>query len=68
MAVTGASENGVFRWKDAEEKLSYAFKIQNFDEISLAFDDFISDMHGSAEFRANLVRVLTKRAVMDCIR
>ncbi len=68
VAVTGASENGVFRWKDAEEKLSDAFKIQKFDEISLAFDDFISDMHGSAEFRANLVRVLTKRAVMECIK
>ena len=64
VAVTGASINGVFRWEQAETQLSFEYDGENLDDVGLSHDDFITDMHGSAEYRANLVRVLTKRAVV----
>jgi len=68
VAVTGASENGVFRWKQVEKILSKKFEIGNLENVSLPIEDFIDDMHGSSKYRANLVRVLTKRAVYDCYK
>jgi carbon-monoxide dehydrogenase medium subunit len=36
------------------------------DGLSVSADGMIADMHGSAAYRANLVKVLTKRAVAAC--
>lgn len=63
VAVTGASEEGVHRWTAAEEALSANFSPDAIDGLSVSADGMISDMHGSAAYRANLVKVLTKRAV-----
>jgi aerobic carbon-monoxide dehydrogenase medium subunit len=63
VAVTGASNNGVFRWTDAETRLSAGFTADAVSRLSISADDMISDLHGSAAYRANLVRVLTGRAV-----
>lgn len=64
VAVTGASNDGVFRWTEAEEALSSNFAADALDGLSVSGDDMISDLHGSGAYRAHLVAVLTKRAVI----
>ncbi len=63
VAVTGASEDGVFRWSEAEEALSKSFSADALMDLSVAPDNMIADIHGSKEYRAHLVSVMTKRAV-----
>jgi len=63
VAVTGASEEGVFRWSEAEDALSGTFNVEALSGLSLPGDSMISDLHGSGDFRAHLVAVMTKRAV-----
>ncbi|KMW58101.1 Carbon monoxide dehydrogenase medium chain [Candidatus Rhodobacter oscarellae] len=62
VAVTGASNEGVHRWSAAEAALSANFSADAVPEAPSA-DDLISDLHGTPEYRANLVKVLTGRAV-----
>jgi carbon-monoxide dehydrogenase medium subunit len=63
VAVTGASEEGVFRWREAEAALSANFAPDALDGLSVDADGMIADLHGSKEYRAHLVTVMTKRAV-----
>ncbi|MFN3723927.1 MAG: FAD binding domain-containing protein [Paracoccaceae bacterium] len=63
VAATGASNNGVFRWAEAEAALSADFSASAIAGLTASSDDMISDLHGSAAYRANLVKVLTGRAV-----
>lgn len=64
VAITGASNNGVFRWPEAEAALSASFTPEALKGLTLLADDMIADLHGSAEYRAHLCGVMTKRAVM----
>ncbi|MBE1290904.1 MAG: carbon monoxide dehydrogenase [Rhodobacteraceae bacterium] len=63
VAVTGASEDGVFRWSEAEAALSGNFSADAVADMAPSADGLISDLHGSAAYRAHLVSVLTRRAV-----
>lgn len=63
VAVTGASNNGVFRWAEAEAALSANFSANAIAGLTVDAADMISDLHGTAAYRANLVKVLTGRAV-----
>lgn len=63
VAVTGASENGVFRWSEAEAALSSNFSADAIADLSVAADGMIGDLHGSPAYRAHLVKVMTGRAV-----
>ncbi len=63
VAVTGASNNGVFRWSEAEAALSKSFTADALKGLTVDDGDMISDLHGTAAYRANLVKVLTARAV-----
>ncbi|MCH8465427.1 MAG: FAD binding domain-containing protein [Roseinatronobacter sp.] len=63
VAVTGASEGGVFRWAEAEAALSAKFDADAIAGLSHSSDGMISDLHGTPEYRAHLVRVMTQRAV-----
>ncbi len=63
VAVTGASEEGVFRWSEAEAALSGDFSAAALDGLSVPADGMISDLHGSSAYRAHLVKVITGRAV-----
>ncbi len=63
VAVTGASEDGVFRWADAEAALNGEFSAASLDGLSLPGDGMISDLHGTGDYRAHLVAVMTRRAV-----
>jgi carbon-monoxide dehydrogenase medium subunit len=62
VAVTGAGP-GVFRWSEAEAALAKDFTAAAVAALTMPADDLNEDIHGSREYRANLVRVLTKRAV-----
>ncbi|MGR3502030.1 FAD binding domain-containing protein [Pseudaestuariivita sp.] len=62
VAVTGASEDGVFRWSEAEAALSSNFDASAVPDAPSA-DGMIADLHGSKAYRAHLVKVLTARAV-----
>ncbi|MEL6236248.1 MAG: xanthine dehydrogenase family protein subunit M [Pseudomonadota bacterium] len=63
VAVTGASEGGVFRWSEAEAALSGDFSAGAIDGLSVPSDGMIGDIHGTPDYRAHLVKVMTKRAV-----
>ena len=63
VAVTGASESGVYRWSEAEEALSADFNRKALAVLEVGPNGLISDLHGSAIYRAHLVKVLTGRAV-----
>ena len=63
VAVTGASESGVFRWAEAEAALSANFAPEAVKGLKPAADGMIGDLHGTPEYRAHLVGVVTARAV-----
>ncbi|WP_342078177.1 xanthine dehydrogenase family protein subunit M [Yoonia sp. SS1-5] len=63
VAVTGASNEGVHRWSEAEAALSADFSADAIAGLSVSADNLISDLHGSPEYRAHLVKVMTGRAV-----
>jgi carbon-monoxide dehydrogenase medium subunit len=63
VAVTGAGENGVFRAGDFEAALAKSFDASAVEGIKVSADGLMSDIHASAEYRANLVKVMAKRAV-----
>jgi len=63
VAVTGASEEGVYRWTEAEEALSGDFSPDAIASLSAPADGMIGDIHGSPEYRAHLVGVVARRAV-----
>ena len=63
VAVTGASQGGVFRHTAFETALSANFSAGALDGIATPADGLNSDIHGSAAYRAHLVGVMAKRAV-----
>jgi carbon-monoxide dehydrogenase medium subunit len=62
VAVTGAGP-GVFRWKAAEKALGKSPRAAALDGVALNAGDMNEDIHATREYRANLVRVMAKRAV-----
>ena len=67
VAITGASNNGVFRWGEAEAELGANFAADAVAGLAVDATDMISDLHGTAEYRAHLIGVMTKRAVAAII-
>ena len=63
LGITGASEEGVFRWTEGEKALAADFSAEALKGLKVSPDGMISDLHGTAEYRANLVRVMSARAV-----
>lgn len=63
VAATGAGQSGVFRIPAMEAALSANWSADAVASISVPADDMLSDIHGSADYRANLVTVMAKRAV-----
>ncbi len=62
VAVTGAGACA-FRCKPLEDALGKNFSPATCDGVSVASTGLNSDIHGSAEYRASLIPVITKRAV-----
>ena len=63
VAVTGAGSNGVFRVTAFEEALKKRFSPKVLEGLTVPAEGLNSDLHGSAEYRAHLIGVLTRRAV-----
>jgi carbon-monoxide dehydrogenase medium subunit len=65
VAVTGAGA-GVFRSKEIETALAKSFLPTAVEGIKIPPDGLNSDIHASAEYRAHLITVMAKRAVVAC--
>ena len=65
VAVTGA-KSCVYIEKDFSKKLSSDFSSSAIEGIELDDSEMNSDMHASAEYRANLVSLYAKKAVEAC--
>ena len=63
VAVTGAGSDGVFRHSGMESALAANWSAGALDGVGVDASDMLGDMHGSPEYRANLVKVMAKRAV-----
>ncbi len=63
VAVTGVGESGVFRASAIEAALAANWSADSAGSIAISPEGVLSDIHGSADYRANLVSVLAKRAV-----
>ncbi|MBR0973573.1 MULTISPECIES: FAD binding domain-containing protein [Bradyrhizobium] len=63
VAVTGAGSEGVFRVAAFEEALKKRFAAKALEGIEVPAEGLNSDIHGSAEYRAHLIGVLTRRAL-----
>jgi carbon-monoxide dehydrogenase medium subunit len=63
MAVTGAGANGVFRMTDFEQALNADFRPEAIANHRVDPELLLSDISGTADYRANLISVLTRRAV-----
>ncbi|CAN0154043.1 unnamed protein product [Phaeothamnion confervicola] len=66
VAVTGAA-SGVFRWEAAEKVLAKKMTVDALAGVDLATDDMNEDIHATREYRANLARVMTKRALQKLL-
>ena len=64
VAVTGAGEGGVFRHQEMESALSATYSSDALSTVEISSDGLISDLHASPEYRANLIKEMTKRAVV----
>lgn len=63
VAITGAGDDGVFRWAEAEAALQDRFQPEALDGLTLDPAAMLGDIHADAEFRAHLARICTVRAV-----
>jgi carbon-monoxide dehydrogenase medium subunit len=63
VAVTGASQSGVMRAAAIESALKANWSASALDAVTIPADGLISDIHGAADYRANLIKVMAQRAV-----
>ena len=65
VAVTGAGAGGVFRPKAFEQALTADFRPEALAGLAIDPADLMSDLNGSADYRANLIAVMARRAVAN---
>jgi aerobic carbon-monoxide dehydrogenase medium subunit len=63
VAVTGASQSGVMRVSALEAALKANWAASSIDGVSISASGLLSDLHGSSDYRANLIKVMAQRAV-----
>jgi aerobic carbon-monoxide dehydrogenase medium subunit len=66
VAVTGGG-NGVFRHEGLEQALTRSFTPEAGAGVQVSADELSSDLHATAAYRANLIGVLTQRAVAKAL-
>ncbi len=66
VAITGAGEDGVFRHKGMEAALKTTFSANAVEDVRTDEDMLLSDIHAGSDYRAHLVREMTRRAVLAC--
>src|SRR6201986_2889116 len=65
VAATGASQSGVMRVGAIESALKSNWSAAALDNVKISADGLLADIHGSAVYRANLIKVMAQRAVAD---
>jgi carbon-monoxide dehydrogenase medium subunit len=65
VAATGASQNGVMRVPAIEAALKANWSASAIDAVTISADGLMEDIHGSAPYRANLIKVMAQRAVAE---
>jgi len=65
VSVTGV-QSCVFRCKKLEEALTNNFSPSAIDNVNISSKGFNADIHASAEYRAHIIKVMTKKAVSSC--
>jgi aerobic carbon-monoxide dehydrogenase medium subunit len=65
VAATGASQEGVIRVPAIEAALKANWSAGALDGIKISADGLMADIHGSSEYRANLIKVMAQRAVTE---
>ena len=65
VAVTGA-QSVVYRSKEIENALNANFSASAVDKVKIKSSGLNSDIHASANYRAHLIKVLAKKAVVGC--
>jgi carbon-monoxide dehydrogenase medium subunit len=63
VAATGASQSGVMRVPAIEAALKANWSAGALDGVKISADGLLSDIHGSSDYRANLIKVMAQRAV-----
>jgi len=63
VAATGASQNGVMRVPAIEAALKANWSAGAIDGVKVSASGLMSDIHGTSDYRANLVKVMAQRAV-----
>ncbi len=61
--ATGASSSGVMRLGAIEAALKTNWSAAALDNVKVSATGLMSDIHGSADYRANLIKVMAQRAV-----
>ena len=65
VAATGASQTGVIRVPAIEAALKADWSAAALDNVKISADGLMGDIHGSSEYRANLIKVMAQRAVAE---
>jgi carbon-monoxide dehydrogenase medium subunit len=63
VAVTGASQSGVVRMPAMEAALKANWSVAALDNVAISADGLLNDLHGSSDYRANLIKVMAQRAL-----
>ena len=63
VAVTGVSQSGVMRVPTIEAALKADWSAAALDKVAISTDGLLNDLHGSADYRAHLIKVMAKRAL-----
>jgi aerobic carbon-monoxide dehydrogenase medium subunit len=63
VAATGASQNGVMRVPAIEAALKANWSAGALGNVTISATGLMSDIHGSSDYRANLIKVMAQRAV-----
>jgi carbon-monoxide dehydrogenase medium subunit len=63
VAATGASQSGVMRVSAIEAALKANWAAGALDSVKISADGLMSDLQGSSDYRANLIKVMAQRAV-----
>src|SRR6476620_4585215 len=63
VAATGASQDGVMRVSAIEAALKANWSAAAIDSVKISASGLMADIHGTSDYRANLIKVMAQRAV-----
>jgi carbon-monoxide dehydrogenase medium subunit len=64
VAVTGVSQGGVMRVPAMEAALKVDWSAVALNNVAVSADGLLSDLHGSSDYRAHLIKVMAQRALV----